>query len=215
MDGNNRWSKKNDKNLYEAYSSGAKRLLALSKYIFDNYDVYYISAFALSKKNLKRSTAIIKVLKKVLEYFLNHENKLIKRNFQIYFKGDFSFLDKRSINKIFSLEDNNPNTKKKLIIYINYSGKDDIIRSCNNHLQLNSNQKITDTIIKSNLYSKDIPDPDILIRTGGYQRISDFMLYQISFTELMFTKKLWPDFSNADVEKFIKKYYEIERKFGL
>ena len=215
MDGNNRWSKKNDKNPYEAYSSGAKRLLALSKYIFDNYDVNYISAFALSKKNLKRSTAIIKVLKKVLEYFLNHENKLIKRNFQIYFKGDFSFLDKRSINKIFSLEDNNPNTKKKLIIYINYSGKDDIIRSCNNHLQLNSNQKITDTIIKSNLYSKDIPDPDILIRTGGYQRISDFMLYQISFTELMFTKKLWPDFSNADVEKFIKKYYEIERKFGL
>ena len=215
MDGNNRWSKKNDKNLYEAYSSGAKRLLALSKYIFDNYDVNYISAFALSKKNLKRSTAIIKVLKQVLEYFLNHENKLIKRNFQIYFKGDFSFLDKRSINKIFSLEDNNPNTKKKLIIYINYSGKDDIIRSCNNHLQLNSNQKITDTIIKSNLYSKDIPDPDILIRTGGYQRISDFMLYQISFTELMFTKKLWPDFSNADVEKFIKKYYEIERKFGL
>ena len=215
MDGNNRWSKKNDKNPYEAYSSGAKRLLALSKYIFDNYDVNYISAFALSKKNLKRSTAIIKVLKKVLEYFLNHENKLIKRNFQIYFKGDFSFLDKSSINKIFSLEDNNPNTKKKLIIYINYSGKDDIIRSCNNHLQLNSNQKITDTIIKSNLYSKDIPDPDILIRTGGYQRISDFMLYQISFTELMFTKKLWPDFSNADVEKFIKKYYEIERKFGL
>ena len=215
MDGNNRWSKKNDKNLYEAYSSGAKKLLALSKYIFDNYDVNYISAFALSKKNLKRSTAIIKVLKKVFEYFLNHENKLIKRNFQIYFKGDFSFLDKRSINKIFSLEDNNPNTKKKLIIYINYSGKDDIIRSCNNHLQLNSNQKITDTIIKSNLYSKDIPDPDILIRTGGYQRISDFMLYQISFTELMFTKKLWPDFSNADVEKFIKKYYEIERKFGL
>lgn len=215
MDGNNRWSKKNDKNLYEAYSSGAKRLLALSKYIFDNYDVNYISAFALSKKNLKRSTTIIKALRKVLEYFLNHENKLIKRNFQIYFKGDFSFLDKRSINKIFSLEDNNPNTKKKLIIYINYSGKDDIIRSCNNHLQLNSNQKITDTIIKSNLYSKDIPDPDILIRTGGYQRISDFMLYQISFTELMFTKKLWPDFSNADVEKFIKKYYEIERKFGL
>lgn len=215
MDGNNRWSKKNDKNPYEAYSSGAKRLLALSKYIFDNYDVNYISAFALSKKNLKRSTTIIKALRKVLEYFLNHENKLIKRNFQIYFKGDFSFLDKRSINKIFSLEDNNPNTKKKLIIYINYSGKDDIIRSCNNHLQLNSNQKITDTIIKSNLYSKDIPDPDILIRTGGYQRISDFMLYQISFTELMFTKKLWPDFSNADVEKFIKKYYEIERKFGL
>ena len=215
MDGNNRWSKKNNKNPYEAYSSGAKRLLALSKHIFDNYDVNYISAFALSKKNLKRSSTIIKALRKVLEYFLNQENRLIKRNFKILFKGDFSFLDKKTIDKISSLENNNPKSKKKLIIFINYSGKDDIIKSCNNYLQLNLKEKITDNIIKNNLYSKDIPDPDILIRTGGYQRISDFMLYQISFTELMFSKKLWPDFSNIDIDKFIKKYYEIERKFGL
>ena len=102
-----------------------------------------------------------------------------------------------------------------MIIYINYSGKDDIIKSCNDYLKIHPNKKITDTIIKNNLYSRDIPDPDILIRTGGYQRISDFMLYQLSFTELMFTKKLWPDLSNADLNKFIKKYYETERKFGL
>ena len=74
---------------------------------------------------------------------------------------------------------------------------------------------ITDTYLKRNLYSKNIPDPDILIRTGGYQRISDFMLYQISFTELKFTKKLWPDISNTDLDKFIKQYYIIDRKFGL
>lgn len=215
MDGNNRWSKKNSKNLYEAYYSGAKKLVSLSKYLFDHYELNYISAFALSKKNLKRSSAIIKTLRKVLEYFLNHENKLINRNFQIYFKGDFSFLDEKSIDKIYSLEKSNPNSKKKLIIYINYSGKDDIIKSCNNYFQLNSNKLITDKTIKENLYSKNIPDPDILIRSGGYQRISDFMLYQISFTELMFTKKLWPDFSNTDLDKFIKRYYEIDRKFGL
>ena len=112
MDGNNRWSKKNNKNPYEAYSSGAKRLLALSKHIFDNYDVNYISAFALSKKNLKRSSTIIKALRKVLEYFLNQENRLIKRNFKILFKGDFSFLDKKTIDKISSLENNNPKSKK-------------------------------------------------------------------------------------------------------
>ena len=215
MDGNNRWSKKNNKKSYEAYSSGAKRLLKLSSYIFENYEINYISAFALSKKNLKRSPVIIKTLRKVFEYFLNQQNNSLNRNFQIYFKGDFSFLDKKSIEKIYSLENNNPKSKKKLIIYINYSGKDDIINSFNSFLKFNPNIEITDLLIKENLYSKDIPDPDILIRTGGYQRISDFMLYQISFTELMFTKKLWPDFSNADVEKFIKKYYEIERKFGL
>ena len=215
MDGNNRWSKKNDKKPFDAYSSGAKRLLALSKHIFDNYDIYYISAFALSKKNLKRSTTIIKTLRRVLEYFLNDQKNLSQRNFQITFKGDFSFLDKKTINKIHLLENDNPISKKNLIIYINYSGKDDIIRSCNDFYQLNSNKQITDKIFKKNLYSKNIPDPDVLIRTGGYQRISDFMLYQISFTELMFTKKLWPDLSNKDVDKFIDKYYKIERKFGL
>ena len=215
MDGNNRWSKKNDKKPFDAYSSGAKRLLALSKHIFDNYDIYYISAFALSKKNLKRSTTIIKTLRRVLEYFLNDQKNLSQRNFQITFKGDFSFLDKKTINKIHLLEKDNPISKKNLIIYINYSGKDDIIRSCNDFYHLNSNKQITDKIFKKNLYSKNIPDPDVLIRTGGYQRISDFMLYQISFTELMFTKKLWPDLSNKDVDKFIDKYYKIERKFGL
>ena len=215
MDGNNRWSKKNNKNSYEAYSSGAKRLLALSNHIFNNYEIDYISAFALSKKNLKRSSTIIKTLRKVLEYFLDDQNNLPQRNFQITFKGDFSFLDKTTINKIHLLEMNNPNSKKKLIIYINYSGKDDIIKACNDFYQLNSKKNITHNIIKKNLYSKNIPDPDILIRTGGYQRISDFMLYQISFTELMFSKKLWPDFSNSDVDKFIDKFYKIERKFGL
>ena len=215
MDGNNRWSKKNDKKPFDAYSSGAKRLLALSKHVFDNYDIYYISAFALSKKNLKRSTTIIKTLRRVLEYFLNDQKNLSQRNFQITFKGDFSFLDKKTINKIHLLEKDNHISKKNLIIYINYSGKDDIIRSCNDFYHLNSNKQITDKIFKKNLYSKNIPDPDVLIRTGGYQRISDFMLYQISFTELMFTKKLWPDLSNKDVDKFIDKYYKIERKFGL
>ncbi len=215
MDGNNRWSKKNNKNPYHAYSAGAKKLLSLSSHIFDNYEINYISAFALSKKNLKRSSTIIKTLRRVLEYFLDRQNNLLKRNFQINFKGDFSFLDKKSIDKIYFLEKNNPISKKKLIIYINYSGKEDIIKSCNDYLKLKYNKKITDNLIKKNLYSKDIPDPDILIRTGGYQRISDFMLYQISFTELMFTKKLWPDLSNTDVDRYIDKFYKIERKFGL
>ena len=108
----------------------------------------------------------------------------------------------------------NPKSKKKLIIYINYSGKDDIINSFNSFLKFNSNIEITDLRIKENLYSKDIPDPDILIRTGGYQRISDFMLYQLSFTELMFTKKLWPDFNEKDYGYIIKKFINLKRNFG-
>ena len=113
MDGNNRWSKKNNKKPFEAYSLGAKRLLALSKHIFNNYEINYISAFALSKKNLNRSSTIIKTIKRVLEYFLDDQNNLPQRNFQITFKGDFSFLGRKTINKIHLLEKDNPNSKKK------------------------------------------------------------------------------------------------------
>ena len=99
MDGNNRWSKKNNKNSYDAYSFGAKKLLTLSSYIFDNYKINYISAFALSKKNLDRSPAIIKTLRKVLENFLNEQNNFLKRNFKICFRGNYSFLDTTTIKK--------------------------------------------------------------------------------------------------------------------
>ena len=143
------------------------------------------------------------------------KSDLLNRKFQINFKGDFSFLNKSTIKKINDLQSQNPRSHQKLIIYINYSGKDDILNAYNRYFLSKSNQRITDKLIKGHLYSKNIPDPDILIRTGGYQRISDFMLYQISFTELMFTKKLWPDLNKTDIDKFIYKYKKIERKFGL
>ncbi len=215
MDGNNRWSKKNNKKSFDGYYEGAKRLISLSSHIFNNYNIQFISAFALSKKNLKRSSTVINTLRRVLNHFLDSKSDLLNRKFQINFKGDFSFLNKSTIKKINDLQSQNPRSHQKLIIYINYSGKDDILNAYNRYFLSKSNQRITDKLIKGHLYSKNIPDPDILIRTGGYQRISDFMLYQISFTELMFTKKLWPDLNKTDIDKFIYKYKKIERKFGL
>ena len=209
MDGNNRWSKKNNYNKYNGYKKGANTLINLSNFIFDNTNAKYISAFALSKNNLSRSQNLISTLKKILSEFLN---KVIedekKYKFNIKFIGDRKFLSKQINIKINELEQLNKAHKKYLLIYINYSGKADIqqasLKYTNNNLKFDSL-----------LMTKGIPDPDILIRTGGYKRLSDFLLYKLTFTELYFLKKLWPELNKNDLSKIIINYNSIERKFGL
>ena len=209
MDGNNRWSKKNNYNKYNGYKKGANTLINLSNFIFDNTNVKYISAFALSKHNLGRSQNLIATLKKILSEFLN---KVIedekKYKFNIKFIGDRKFLSKQINIKINELEQLNKAHKKYLLIYINYSGKADIeqasLKYTNNHLKFDSL-----------LLTNGIPDPDILIRTGGYNRLSDFLLYKLTFTELYFLKKLWPELNKNDLSKIFINFNSIERKFGL
>lgn len=212
MDGNMRWSKLKNLNYFDSYLIGAKNLLNLSDYLFKNYNVSYISAFALSKNNLKRSQKVISTLKNVLEYFLNSEQEDSKKNYQVIFKGDKSFLKSYLIKKIEKLEKLNINSSKKLFIYINYSGQDDILEACQKLIK--SKKKINYKNFVDNLVTKNVPFPDMLIRTGGYKRISDFMLFQSSFSELMFTDKLWPNLKKVDLDRFINKYYKINRKFG-
>ena len=213
MDGNNRWSKLNSYSKYTGYKTGADNLFKLSSYIFDNFDVNIISAFALSSSNLLRPNKDILTIKKVLNYSLD---KILKQkiNFKIEFIGNLRFLDKELKKKINEIKKLNLfiKNKKQLLIFINYSGQDDILRSVNR--LTNSNLKVSKKNFSDNLYTKKIQDPDILIRSGGYIRLSNFMLFQLSFTELFFLKKLWPDLSTKDVKKIINKFSVIERKFG-
>ena len=212
MDGNNRWSKKKNLNQYKGYSDGVNRLIKITQHIFKNYDVKYISAFALSKNNLNRSARIISTIKCVLLDFLNKYEENYNFNFKIRFIGDLNFLNKKIRDKIEIIENINLSSKNYLIILINYSGQYDIVNSLNS---FNKSSKINENNILKKLYTKDFPSPDLLIRTGGFQRLSNFMLYQLAFTELCFTKKLWPELKNADIDRFIKNYYRIDRKFGL
>ena len=212
MDGNNRWSKKKNFNLFSAYSAGANNLLKISNFLFKKYKVKYISCFALSKRNLNRPSKLISTLKKVLDNFLDkkiHDNDL---KFKIQFIGDLSFLDTKIRNKINTIENYNKNSNMRLLIFINYSGQHDILNSVND---IKSKKLVNLDVFRSKLITKNIPDPDLLIRTGGYQRISDFMLFQLSFTELFFSKKLWPDIKNSDIDKIIHRYINLDRKFGL
>jgi undecaprenyl diphosphate synthase len=206
MDGNNRWSKKNSLSFTEGYWNGANKLLSISKYIFKEYNVNYISAFALSKNNLSRPKKILNSIKSVLDKSLDDldDHNL---EFDIQFIGDFNFLSDTIKKRIFEIN-KRKKFKKKLIIFLNYSGKDEIINASK---YANSDKKS----FEKKLFTNNLPDPDILIRSGGFSRLSNFMLYQLAFTELFFSKKLWPEIQTYDIKKIISKYNIIDRKFGL
>ena len=184
MDGNHRWSKKNKIDPYDSYIKGSEKLLEISEYIFNNFETRYITAFALSKNNLKRPNEKIKILKSVIKYFLDDLDSLSKFKFRISIKGNLNFLEKGLINKINDLNNKNFKYKKNLIILVNYSGQDDILNSIIKVSKLKL--KLNRINFEKNLFLSSIPHPDLLIRTGGYQRISNFMLYQLSFTDFSF-----------------------------
>ena len=211
MDGNNRWSKKKKLSKYEAYKKGAKKLINITNYIFEKYEIKYVSAFALSKHNFKRGSVLINVIKKVLIDLLEPTEEISNFKFKIKFIGNLNFLPKKISLSLRNLEKKNTKAKKTLIIFLNYSGKEDILNAAN---LLSKSSKKSSKKFESYISSYGLPDPDILIRTGGYKRVSDFMLYQISFTELFFTKKLWPSINNEDIKKFIEQFNKIDRKFG-
>ena len=213
MDGNNRWSNKNNIKLYDSYIRGSKKLLSISNYIFSNYEINYITSFALSKNNLKRPTGKIKTLINVLEYFIDDKNNLNQYRFNISIKGNLSFLNKKLKKRITEFNSKPQNYLKSLIILLNYSGQDEILDTIKKLIK--SEKKINQYNFEKNLLLNNIPYPEILIRTGGYNRISNFMLYQLAFTDFFFTKKLWPDISNKDIKKFIDDFRKIDRKFGL
>jgi len=212
MDGNNRWSKNKNINKFQSYSKGAKNLIELSNKIFEKTEVKYITAFALSSSNLKRSKNIIDTILKILN--INLDQALEKKmNFSISIRGNLSFLNSKIKKKIELLENKNSFNSKKLIILMNFSGRQDVIDTIYKIKLSKKSINIKNFYLNSIL--SDIPDPDLLIRSGGYQRISDFLLFNISFTELFFTKKLWPDLNYNDIQRIITKYNKIERKFGL
>ena len=211
MDGNNRWSKNKNISKYDSYKMGANKLIKISNYIFENHDINYVSAFALSTHNFKRGSSLINIIKKIILDFIDTNQDVNNYKFKVKFKGNLNFLPKKYIENIKKFENNNSKSKKTLVIFLNYSGRMDIYNASKNLKKLSN---YNHNNFQNSLTSGDIPDPDMLIRTGGYKRISDFMLYQLSFTELFFTNKLWPNINNTDVSRYIKQFNLIDRKFG-
>lgn len=220
MDGNRRWAREHNLEIKEGHKKGAENLERLAKYC-NNIGIKYLTVYAFSTENWKRSKEEVGALMILLQNYLNDFAKRADtENIKIKVLGDISVLSKgmqNSINK--AIERTKENTGLTLNIAFNYGGRAEItyaLKQISEEIK-NNNIKIEDIneeLISSYLYTKGQPDPDLLIRTSGELRTSNFLPWQIAYTEFYFDDKYWPDFSEEDLLKAIENYKVRNRKFG-
>ena len=216
MDGNRRWAVLNNRPSYEGHRFGADNLWNVIKDI-DNYSINYLTLFVFSTENWKRSQKEILFLLALLEKFLDDlESKIEDYNYKIRFIGDFSEFSKKIQQKILYI---NKITNKKpgmtITLDLNYGGRYDIVCAINNILKNSDKLKhIKQEDFKDFTLNARIPDPDLLIRTGGEKRLSNFLLWDLAYTELIFLPDFWPDFNKSLLDKCLKDYSKRTRKYG-
>ena len=212
MDGNGRWGLKNKKSRNEGHKAGLKTIDKIIKKTIDK-NIKFLTLYAFSTENWKRPKKEINYLFKLLEAFLKNQiNDLDNKDIKFFVSGKKNF--SRKLNRLLISAEKQTDTNKKLQLNLalNYGSKSEIINTIK--ILNKNNKKITEKNISNNLYTKNIPDPDILIRTGNTKRLSNFLLWQSAYTEIFFEKKLWPDFNENDFINIIKRYTSIKRNFG-
>ena len=213
MDGNGRWGIKNKNSRDYGHKKG---ILTVEKIIEAAIDkkIKFLTLFVFSTENWKRPTNEIKYLFKLLGNYIDKEiDQLIKKNIKIKVIGNITPFPKILKSKILKIQkETKLNNKIQVNMALNYGSRDEIIYAVKK-LKKNS-IKINEENITKNLYTNNIPDPEILIRTGDVKRISNFLIWQTIYSEIFFVKKMWPDFSRNDFFKIINKFKKIKRKFG-
>ena len=213
MDGNGRGGLKNKKSRNLGHKSG---LLAVEKIIKSSIknNIKYLTLYAFSTENWKRPKLEIKFLLNLLETFLKDKiENLNKNGIKLKIIGDMRKFPKDLQKKLKFAELKTCNNKKLiLILALNYGSKSELL----NAMKLIKSKKLnfTEKTIEKYLYTKDVPNPDLLIRTGNTFRLSNFLLWQLSYSELFFVKKMWPDFNEKDLKNILNKFKKIKRNFG-
>ena len=216
MDGNGRWAKKNNLQIREGHARG---VLALKEIVKEsvNQNIESLTVYAFSTENWKRPKSEVKAINNLIVNSINNElDELIEQKVKVRFFGDYSNFGKKTFEKIeFAHEKSSINKPKlRLNVALGYGGKMDIINIAKEVSRL----KIKTSDINDNTISElsQVPESniDLLIRTGGDTRISNFLLYQIAYSEIHFVKKLWPDYSKLHFKRNINKYFNSERRFG-
>ena len=212
MDGNGRWGLKYKNSRNAGHKAGLNTVEKVIKQSIKK-NIKYLTLFAFSTENWKRPKKEINYLFNLLEAFLKNKiNELNKQNIKLKIIGTKNFSSR--LNKLLISSDNKTKNNKKLQINLalNYGSKSELL---NAFKRLQKNKiKINEKNLKKYLQTRDIPDPDILIRTGNTKRLSNFLLWQVAYSEIFFEKKLWPDFSENDYNRIIKKFKSIKRNFG-
>jgi len=212
MDGNGRWGLKNKKSRNAGHKAG---LIAVERVIQESIKrkIKFLTLFAFSTENWKRPKKEVNFLFNLLENFLSKKiDDFHKQNIKLNILGFKNFSRKLNLRLIKAEKKTNKNNKLQINLALNYGSKLELIEAIK---KLNkSNKKINEKNLAQYLQTKNIPDPDLLIRTGNTKRLSNFLLWQIAYSEIFFIKKLWPDFTEKDYYKIIKEYKLIKRNYG-
>lgn len=220
LDGNRRWAKKKNLPIKLGHREGAKTLEKIVRYA-KKIGVKYLTVYAFSTENWKRSEDEVNSLMELLERYLNDfSKKADTENIKVVVLGDpepFSDSLRKSMNDAMERTKNNDGITFN--ICLNYGGRDEIVKATKNIAKKIKNNEISiddinEELISKNLYTKNMPDPDLMIRTSGEMRTSGFLLWQLSYTEFIFLEKYWPDFDEDDLENCIEIYQKRHRKFG-
>ncbi len=220
MDGNRRWAKQRNLDKKIGHKEGANTLENIVKY-GNKIGLKYITAYAFSTENWKRSEEEVGALMLLLQTYLDDFAKRVDtENVKINIIGDIEKLNKRLQKSIHNaMEKTKNNTGITFNIAINYGGRDEIVKAVTNIAKDVKENKIkvediNEQLISDNLYTKGMPDPDLLIRTSGEMRLSNFLPWQLVYSEFLFIDKLWPDFTPEDLDNAIMEYNKRNRKFG-
>ena len=211
MDGNGRWAKKQKQSRLYGHMNGSNNLEDIFYNCFSNGS-QYLTFYVFAEQNWKRSPDEIKnifdIVYKKMKLYMEEQVK-----YRILVQGRLDRVPKKLRNLLTKIMERTKNCEKTIILCLDYSGRAEIINACKNIIQ----QGLEPTFenFQKCLYVTDIPDPDLIIRTSGEQRISDFLLWQLSYSEFYFTDVYWPDFGLEELEKAIKEYNKRQRRFGI
>ena len=209
MDGNGRWGRKKNKSRNFGHLRGLETVKTTVKDLI-KLKIPIATFYVFSSENWKRpKNEIVFLFKLIKKYFVEEIKRVISQGVKVNILGEINKLPK-DVQLILKDAEKLTKKNKKIIVNlaINYGSRNEMINA------IKKLKKISIRNIEKNLYTKNLPNPDILIRTGGYKRLSNFMLWQLSYSELFFIEKLWPDFQTKDLKKIIKKYKKIKRNFG-
>jgi undecaprenyl diphosphate synthase len=213
MDGNGRWGEKKKKTRNFGHLNGVKIIERLVKDSI-KIKIPILTFYVFSTENWKRPKGEIHFLFKLIDYYFVKEiDRIVKNNIRINIIGNIKDLPKKIKNRLQTCMHRTRNCKKILVnLAINYGSKDEIVNTIKKLKRKKKNISVKNFI--KYLYTSNLPDPDFLIRTGGKKRLSNFLLWQLAYSELYFVDKLWPDFNIADYHKIIKQFKKVKRNFG-
>lgn len=214
MDGNGRWAKKRGLPRKAGHPVGAETFRTISTYCKD-IGIKYLTVYAFSTENWKRPADEINAINSLFYKYLNEaKEKLVSEDIVLNFIGDISVYDD-DLRTLMSEASQMNRDHCKLVcnIAVNYGGRAELVRAVNKLIESGA-ESVTEKDIADNLYTADQPEPDLIIRTGGECRTSNFLMWQSAYSEWYFTNKLWPDFKPADIDKAIEDFNNRNRRFG-